>query len=123
MTIEWEARRAGADKDIILCGRTVAGRYVCNGEIAYFMDQWTGEPPVPVASIGLFFPAGLVEGPAGFWGESTRFKPRHPRWRRAGAATDGPAGMAWTRLDDRLPARRRCPHCRTIAIVSSGVLG
>jgi len=115
----WPARRAGSHRDIILCGRQVAGRYVCQGEIAYYAEDDEGG--------GMwYFPAGLIEDPpgSGFYREVTRFDPRDPHWRRPQHVDpEGQKVNAWIALvDERLPARRRCPHCKTLAQVSRDLL-
>ncbi len=120
MRTEWPARWAGANRDILMCGHKVNGRFGCMGEIAYIGDD------VASGTACLYFPSGLVRSnrpgdPPAFYRETTRFSERAPRWRRSGVDDFGRTA-GWTRIDLWLPVRRNCPRCRTLAIVTWDVV-
>lgn len=127
--VTWPARRAGADRDILLCGRRdPGGRYLCRGVIAYLDD-------FGARFAGWLFPPGLVgevDAEGVIYRETTRFRPGHSRWRRSQRnpwiGDGGPRFVGgrgpdiWRKIDGELPVRRLCPTCRTRALVTRDVL-
>lgn len=105
------ARRVG---DVILCGRKVGGRYVCQGELATIGRQqgreWVGLPR------GVFAEPGT--------------QPEH--WRPTERARRGKpdSGPRYLLAGDRsryysfaaLPLTRDCPHCQVRNNLSAGLL-
>jgi hypothetical protein len=115
-----EARRV---QDRILCGRQVAGRYVCQGEIATVAVQRGPGRSVP----GPF--RDYVRLPRGMFAEPGS-QPVH--WRqtaraaRGGNVNVGPRyrmsrGTSWWSLP-ALPLTRDCPHCGFRNLVSDNTL-
>jgi hypothetical protein len=130
----WPARRVG---DRILCGRRVAGRYVCQGQLASASTSAAG--PRQVA-----FPSGFVEDPPGFMrlvpgvarrteegrlpnlGRKAILRPVPARGKPSDLAKGSPEAFGRkairVRIVPTLPVRAKCPHCRTLAIVGAGLL-
>ncbi len=142
-TVTWPARRAGADRDILLCGRrNPGGRYICRGEIAYFTygdGLWTTGGGDAVGGFWIF-PPGLIaerDEDGVIYRETTRWRPGHPRWRRRqrkplhlDGAHPGPIEREggrghdlWQAIDRQLPVRRLCPTCRTLALITRDLVG
>lgn len=134
MTTLWPARRV---KDKILCGRQVAGRYVCTGELATV--RTTG------MLRGVTLPAGVKTGPSILADPNDPYDPQHgidhvdwtARAKRQMAAGRQPEGHGAVRpgLDRGLPGEvrgrrgwprpaqmtfeftRRCPNCHVVGVV------
>jgi hypothetical protein len=125
---EWPARRSG---DRIVCGRLVAGRHVCQGELARVERLIPGQDS-GVAQEVITLPTGFVEDPPGshHWRLSARAQQQMAASRAAvgtrrrtagalGSAPDVPRvlrglpGPDWT---------RECPHCKCTARVTRVVL-
>ncbi len=112
----WPARRVG---DRILCGRKVAGRHVCQGELAT-VERLIAGSDARVAQTVITLPTGYVEDPPGshHWLLSTV---------RGAPARDGPVPPAREseRLhgrSDRIRARRRARPARAArAVLDAGV--
>lgn len=114
----WPARRVG---DRILCGRRVAERYVCQGELVR-VDHWSPRALRPPGTVWEYGDDGL---------DHLRLSARAERQAAAGRRPVGHGGTAnGEGVDTRgrgsqFPeaayiARRftiRCPHCRCVNLV------
>ena len=102
----WPARRV---KDLVLCGRMVDGRHVCQGEIGRIVRDPLSRYPSGEL-VGL--PAGMMRDALGstHWIPNARGAARHLR-----------LGTKWQPVV-RYPWTRTCPHCGCVARVDSAVL-
>lgn len=141
----WAARRskAAASRNLILCGRMVAGKFVCQGEIARIdssaggVDRWSPSrvnpgdegPEVVVLTVG------FKEDPAGSgtWvrttkghkmaadaRQPTRNKEKHVGQRVGADIRSGASILPGSPM--KFPFRLSCPHCGSLAEVTARVL-
>ena len=103
----WPARRIG---DRIVCGRQVAARYVCQGDLATISGQ--GPDGTPIVLLDL----GMVEDPLGSnhyrlsrRGQRKVTEGRDPEYHKGGRSVR----VTWT---------RDCPHCKAVALVDVTLL-
>jgi hypothetical protein len=127
-TVVWPARRVG---DRILCGRKVADRYVCQGELAHI--EWPVLLPDMPAVEMITLPGGYTEDPPGsnHWRMTERAVRQRARGRKPqGAKRNVRPAMT---SDPNLPPpvqrgfpgpewTRECPHCACTARITSAVL-
>jgi hypothetical protein len=126
--VEWHARRVG---NRIVCGRKVAGRYVCQGELAD-VERLIAGPDARVAAEVITLPAGYVMDPpgSGHWRLTARARDqaernRQPRGIRRQTAGELGSAPGIPRVLRGLPGpdwTRECPHCGCTARVTSAVL-
>jgi len=98
-----------------MCGRKVAGQYVCQGKIAMVVPTITA----------IVMPAGLKQRDDGWIVPTARSEAklavgRRPAWRKTSRTTGGRV-MSET-VAAKVPARRRCPDCSAVAVITDAVL-
>ena len=105
---EWLARRVG---DRMLCGRQVAGQYVCQGFVAD-VSQFGGKD---VAG----FPHGYVEDPPGWFLPNARSRRTggRPRLRRPRLEPGIDVVPQRPSISPLREVRTRCQHCGITALV------
>lgn len=111
----WPARQAGPGREqLLLCGRQVDGRFVCQGVIGIAVENDT------------LMLSGMTEDPpgSGDWRPTARARAKDSEGRRAKTMRHETAGrfdtyLGWEAdpLVMPLPWRRACPHCGCMAIV------
>lgn len=108
---EWPARRVA---DRILCGRQVAGRYVCQGEIATvghaYGRDWARLPRGLYTEPGSEPPHWILQA------RVERGSPARPR--RSCRSGRPPRDYGYPAL----PLTRDCPHCRSRNAVTDATL-
>jgi hypothetical protein len=121
----WPARRSG---NRVLCGRQVAGRYVCQGEIATIWEDVAGKPEAQL-------PAGLTDVMGSYpvhWKPTARVVRGGSKIKTVERGLPGNeerrfirrSGMeSWTMPKASVPFTRDCPQCRVRNLVDAATLG
>jgi hypothetical protein len=130
---EWLARRVG---DRVLCGRQVAGRYVCQGEIAEMVWTRVQLPGLPDEWVPVLGPGFTKVPGTNHWRQQRRAARQTAEGRAARGNLRGSSDPATFEgmPEDRVPVLKRvgpvplddwtrdCPHCGAIARVRRDLL-